>query len=77
MEDVDFDRVLAILLSWIGRPVAVGVEVGDLPLQIARMRGVLAAAPSITDPYGSEYEFRVNEQPDSGFELHRDLLHWR
>ncbi len=74
MEDVDFDQVLAILLSWVGRPVAIGLEAGSLPLEVVRMRGVLMGVPSVTDPYDSEYEFRVNAEPEAGFELHRDCF---
>jgi hypothetical protein len=73
LDDVDFHGCLSILQGWIGQRVAVGIDVTEQPLQVAGMRGVLAAAADIATPFDlDEYEFRVGE--DATFAIHRSYF---
>ena len=73
MEDADFDRVLGLLMAWQGHTVVLGVDVTEQPLEVARMRGTLAPAADIADPYDhEEFEFSLGE--GIGFALRRDYF---
>jgi hypothetical protein len=74
MQEVEFERVLSVLHGWLGQSVSIGVEVTVQPLQVAHMRGGLAAAHDIAAPYDeAEFEFTVGA--DAGFGLRRDYFH--
>lgn len=75
MDDLDFDAVLGLLLEWQGSTVAVGVDVTDRTLEVAKMRGTLGVPKDIADPFDEdEFEFAITELTGTGFALHRHYV---